>query len=207
MRLEVGKRYGRLLILSEESPEIKQGRSRKRKRDMVAVRCDCGTVKVLRAEAIQFGWTKSCGCLSHEKKPNGHKTYPEYSTWKNMKDRCLNPNSSSYMNYGGRGITICDQWLHGFPSFLNDMGRRPTPQHTIERINNDGNYEPDNCKWETRINQNRNRRSTILSIDIAREVRRLRESGMMPSEISQLLSVSYHAVGAIIYSNKWREAA
>ncbi len=83
----------------------------------------------------------------------------EYQSWYNMKSRCLNPNASKYKHYGGRGITVCDEWLQ-FINFYADMGDKPTPKHTIERINNDGNYEPSNCKWATYSEQNKNLRRT-----------------------------------------------
>ena len=83
---------------------------------------------------------------------------PEYHTWSNMKQRCLNPNRSDYARYGGRGITICQEWIDSYEQFLADMGRRPTLQHSIDRIDNDGNYEPSNCRWATLPEQRSNQR-------------------------------------------------
>lgn len=95
----------------------------------------------------------------------GGKRPPEYAAWRSMKERCLNPNHKSYHHYGGRGISICGRWLdnNGFGNFISDMGLRPSPKHSIDRYpNNDGNYEPSNCRWATTKEQCNNRRSNSI---------------------------------------------
>lgn len=94
-------------------------------------------------------------------KTHGKRFHPLYHRWNDIKQRCNNPNDSSYSRYGGRGISVCDRWLgeNGFDNFLNDMGDLPSPKHSIDRVNNDGNYEPLNCRWATDSEQALNRRT------------------------------------------------
>ena len=112
---------------------------------------------------------KSCGCLVR-KSPNfihGHtrpgKIIPEFRIWSTMKERCHNPNNKSYKDYGGRGVSVCEKWRNDFSAFLSDVGRRPSKEYTLDRWpNNDGNYEPGNFRWATRIEQANNKRTTVL---------------------------------------------
>lgn len=162
----IGRRFGRLVVL-------KKAPSRNHFNYWECV-CDCGGTKTARGGDLKNGKTKSCGCIQHEgnrikhgysKKKN---TKGEYRVWLGLKGRCLRTTNPKYPDYGGRGIKVCDRWLGktGFQNFLSDMGERPSPNHSIDRINNDGNYEPNNCRWATSSQQSKNKRNNFFCWNI-----------------------------------------
>ncbi len=156
-----GLRFGRLTII-KYIQDIKKWYGK----------CDCGGYKLANSSHLREGRIISCGCakkencgvhlFKHGDASGGRKT-SEYKTWKGMKERCRYVKHIAYENYGGRGIKVCERWINSFENFLSDMGRRPTPKHTLDRIDNDGNYEPSNCKWSTRSEQRLNQRPRRLS--------------------------------------------
>ena len=158
-----GEKFGRLIIV---------GKIIEKRRTYCKCICECGNEIIVRFDCLKSGNTKSCGCLKREVSSitvignsfkHGHalagKFTKEYRAWTNMKTRCYNSNVNNYHRYGGRGIKVCDRWLNDFEAFLNDVGFAPSPEYSIDRINNDGNYEPGNVKWSTASEQVNNRTS------------------------------------------------
>jgi hypothetical protein len=121
-------------------------------------RCDCGKETTPMGNSLRSGLTTSCGCLRLETvTEHGETGSPEFTVWQMMIQRCENPKTKSYPRYGGRGITVCDRWRESFAAFLEDMGKRPSAAHTLERGDNDQGYNPENCRWATPLEQGRNK--------------------------------------------------
>lgn len=156
-----GQRFGRYTVLARNGVSAN---------GMAAwlCKCDCGKEKTVIGSNLRAGKIVSCGCYQREvavkngraTKRHGETHSPTYKSWLSMKGRCLNKSDQAYALYGGRGIKICDRWIHSFENFLADMGEKPE-KFSIERIDVDGNYEPHNCKWANHLEQSRNKRNTI----------------------------------------------
>ncbi len=126
--------------------------------------CDCGFSFEITSQSLRVQNQKRCRfCFYKDKTIHGGSGTPEYQAWKHIKERCYDKTDRMYPNYGGRGISMCDRWLgeNGVVNFINDVGKRPSKKYSIDRIDVNKNYEPDNCKWSTRKEQNNNKTNTI----------------------------------------------
>ena len=198
----IGNKIGKLKIIARDHNPPKKDRN-----SWWVCECECGNIKSYpRAWLISKRGIRSCGCSQHEHKVKYRElNKEEYQTWKDMKSRCLNPNRSGYKNYGGRGIKICDKWLNSFDSFFLDMGKKPFSGAMIERIDNDGDYEPNNCKWASRVEQNRNRRYNVIqSKQDADKIRDQYKTGNYTQlDLAKMWNVDEPIIWQIINNYSW----
>lgn len=196
----LGKKYGRLSV--EEFVDVINNASR------LKCKCDCGESCIVRLGDLQSGDTKSCGCLARETfnemiTSHGLSTHHLYDTWNDMIQRCYNENAPNYKYYGGRGIRVCDEWRSSPSSFIEWAEQNGHSKGlTLDRGNNDGNYEPDNCRWVTMTVQNRNQSNTLLTEGKASAIR----SDDRPTAIiAKQYGVSTTTIRAIKRNLLWKE--
>ncbi len=159
----IGEKFGRATVVAD-APPAKSGRRR------VACQCDCGKVFVCDPRLLRAGQTSSCGCLRRERVSqecksraiHGMARSREYTSWVKLRGRCKNPSDKKYAQYGGRGITVCQSWDESFESFLQDMGPKPFPDASVDRIDVNGPYSPENCRWASAKTQSRNKRNNRI---------------------------------------------
>lgn len=154
----IGQRFGNLTVIKKLS-------LRKNSHVIWECLCDCGNSHNVSTTHLRKGVIKSCGCRLFRRK-HGHATQNNhsktYKAWASVISRCENPNNKAYCNYGGRGIKVCDRWKKSFENFLADMGESPSTNHSIDRINVNGDYEPENCRWIPIAEQSRNQRRNVF---------------------------------------------
>lgn len=188
MRSILSSRFGRLVVV--------EFLGKKGTANMYKAICDCGMTCEVRRSNLLSNITKSCGCLQAEtraksRKTHGLRKHPLYPVYRQMLQRCNNPNNGQFADYGGRGITVCDRWAQGVEYFFQDMGERPTPHHQLDRIDNSKGYAPDNCKWSTAQENSCNRRNTVR-LEVLGKSQTLRE-------ISESFGISYAIVRHAYY--------
>lgn len=199
LKFEKGDVHGRLTLLEEDYDNPKPG-------TWVKASCSCGSgIQSYLLSKVLRGDKKSCGCLT---KKHGNSKHELYQTWASMKYRCLNPNYDDYHNYGGRGIRVCQRWLDSFENFLEDMGKRPDGC-TLDRIDNDGDYSPYNCRWATIEQQNQNKRVNVLNEELAAYIlgywaKWQDEKYMSMGQLAKHLGISYPSMKLLIDGYTWK---
>lgn len=198
----IGEKFGRLTVLSAAGSD-KWGNL------LWECECDCGSETFVTGSHLRRGTTRSCGCLATEmiskrRKTHGLSQTRLYSIWRSMKTRCENPNNPSYKNYGGKGIDISWTNFESFSDWALENGYRE--DLTIDRIKNDKGYSPENCRWATRTQQNRNRSGLVMTIEKAREAKRRIKSGEPLAKIAKDLGCSSPLIGDIKAGRAWKDA-
>lgn len=164
-KVRIGDTFTRLTVVADDGERNSSGAR------LLLCACECGQKVRIRAAQLTCEKTKSCGCLQEEHRKAGfNRTHgdtdsPEYVAWSGMRQRCNYPKHNRWQHYGGRGIRVCGRWMNSFENFLFDMGRKPTPEHSIDRIDVNGNYELENCRWATTIQQRSNRSDSVARIN------------------------------------------
>lgn len=194
-----GDRYGSLVLLNEVAPYIFPSGQKQR---MFLFQCDCGKKKEIVINRVKTGNTRSCGC-SHVK--HNLRKHPLYYIWSLMKQRCSNPKYDNYHLYGGRGIKVCDKWINDFKEFYDDVSDGYKKGLQLDRRNNNGNYEPENCRWVTCTVNNQNRRSTKLTMEKAKHIRFLSKNGTKTKAIADKYGVTQSTVNYVIRDKIWKE--
>ena len=202
----MNKKFGHLMPIQDLG---RDQNDKQHKRQALCV-CDCGNVVKKYVSHLLDGRIKSCSkhcpannsCIGRVK--HGMAKSREHRIWCNMKTRCSNPNSDYYERYGGRGIKVCPEWENSFEQFLKDMGPAPSNKHSIDRIDVNGDYTKDNCRWATNEEQSQNNSRNVFTPEKVRKARDLYKNGKGPKEISEILECSISTVTKVIHYITWK---
>ena len=172
----------------------------KRFNDFWACECSCGNKKIVSGSNLRRGDSLSCGCYNKDQVSKlGRKHFlrgtPEYTAWKQMKGRCCNPRNAAYKSWGARGITICKEWLHDPVQFVTDMGLRPSPKHSLDRIDVNGDYSKENCRWALPLQQMRNMTTNRVFSHLGKE--------QCLSAWAEELGLNYSSLYQRLYTLNW----
>lgn len=166
--------------------------------------CECGTRREVQARNIIKGGSKSCGCIQN----HGYSQTPEYKAWHAMKQRCYNPNNLGFNDYGGRGVRVCERWLNDPVAFIQDMGPKPSPEHSLDKDVKGGVgcllYSPETCSWQTKEQQTRHKRDTIFTQELADEVRRRYNDGATNTELAEEYGCQWGTIQNILTNLNWK---
>lgn len=209
-KIEIGKKYGMLTVLEDLH------KTNKYHYKMYKCQCDCSNICEKSSGDLKREKNPNCGCIIGRNFKHHMRYSSEYGIWRNMMTRCLNEKSNRYKNYGGRGIKICQRWLDDFMNFYNDMGPRPSVEHTLDRIDVDGDYCPENCRWATYAEQSQNttynkftaddirniRKEYQEFIDNIKETKKLRKDKI--KEIADRFESKPSTIYGIIYRKTWK---
>ncbi len=204
----MGQRFG-LLVVAGVAPARVRGEGTR-----WLARCDCGASVEVLGKSLRRGDSRSCGCqrqegarrarTSHGESVGG-RVSPEYGALLKAIERCTDTKNKDYPRYGGRGISVCEEWRgpNGASAFIAHVGRKPSPAHTIERISGDGNYEPGNVRWATRLEQSRNRERVKLSAESAAEIRTKMAAGAVQKDVARDYGLARSTVRRVCLGLTW----
>jgi hypothetical protein len=200
----IGTRFGMLVFMGDGGVH---GETTDKKR-LWLVKCDCGVSRIMFAANIKSSANPSCGCLRKENivkacTKHGKRSDPIYAIWCSMIRRCHEPKCKSYAYYGARGISVCPQWRNSFSAFYEYVGDRPSPKHSLDRIDNGKGYEPGNCRWATVYEQAQNTRNNKLNAEKVIDLRKRYKGGASYKELALIYGILPSHVGRVVNRQCW----